>query len=184
MRVITGSAKGRKLKSPPGMTTRPTTDRVKEALFNILGHNVVNSDFLDLFAGTGAIGIEALSRGANSAVFIEKDPRSFQILTENIKLTGFTDQAQTYRQDVLRALELIVEKGKKFNIVFADPPYLNNFETKILNFIDQNNILQTNGIIIIERSKKDILPDKVGKLSLFREEKYGDTVLSFYDLNN
>lgn len=180
LRVITGIAKGRKLKAPRGMNTRPTTDRVKESLFNILGEKVINSVFLDLFAGTGSIGIEALSRGASEAVFIEKDVRVYKIILENLAHTGLADFGEVYRQDVQRALSLLGKRQKKFDIIFADPPYLQYFERSTLENICRFDLIKPDGIVVVESSTLDQLPERVLRLQKYRTEKYGNIALNFY----
>lgn len=178
MRVISGIAKGRNLKAPRGLKTRPTTDRVKEALFNILGQTMQGSSFLDLFAGTGAIGIEALSRGAESLVLVEKGPQALRVIKENLELTGLGNNAKVINKDVYIAMETL--QSEQYDYIFMDPPYLKEHEGKVLCIIDRLSLLKDNGIVVIERSKLDTLPLQVGRIKLYREEKYGDTVLSFY----
>lgn len=184
MRVITGTARGRKLKSPKGLNTRPTTDRVKEALFNILGQDIVDIYFLDLFAGSGAIGIEALSRGASGVVFVEKEAQALKVLKENVTLTGFSEIAQVFNNDVLKALEVLAQQNYKFDYVFMDPPYLKDFEINTLTKLSNLKLLNKQAVVIVERSKRDTLPERVEDLHLLREEKYGDTVISFYKTGN
>ncbi len=180
MRVITGFAKGRKLKAPRGLETRPTTDRTKESLFNIIGNRIADVKFLDLYAGTGAIGIEAISRGAGLAVFVENNPRALKVIGENLALTGLADRAKVLSQDTERAIEMLSDEESKFDIIFMDPPYLKELVKTSLNKIDECGIIASGGLVITESSKLDILPECVGRLKLVRREKYGDTVLSFY----
>lgn len=180
MRVITGTARGRNLKAPGGMATRPTADRVKEALFNLLGEKVMDARFLDLFAGTGSIGIEALSRGAARAVFVEMSPRAVRVIRENLLHTGLTDRAEVHRQDAVAALDMLVKSEQTFDLIFVDPPYLKGYEEKVLDKINKYCLMDEKGILVIESSKKDTLPENVGQLNMVRREKYGDTVLNFY----
>lgn len=180
MRVITGTAKGRRLKAPKGMETRPTSDRIKEALFNIIGTKVINVNFLDLFAGTGAIGIEALSRGAHKAVFVEKNPKTTRIIRENLESTSLSERAFIMAQEADKALETLSLKGERFGMIFIDPPYLKGLEKESLAIIDRRNLLDPGGLIITESSKLDNMPEEIGGIKLFRQERYGDTVLSFY----
>ena len=180
MRVITGLSKGRKLKAPKGMGTRPTTDRAKEALFNIIGGQVREAKFLDLFAGTGAIGIEALSRGAREAVFVESNPQVVKIIKENLALTGFGGQAEVLSREVDRAVDLLSAAGQNYNIIFMDPPYLKNLAQTSLVKVSNGGLVAAGGLVITESSKLDLLPEEAGHLKLFRQEKYGDTVFSFY----
>lgn len=180
MRVIGGLAKGRKLKSVKGMTTRPTADRVKEALFNILQGEIEESNFLDLYAGTGNIGIEALSRGAKIAVFIDEDRQAINVLKENLSLIGLEEKGEVYQQDVLRALRILGKKRLLFDLIFLDPPYRHGLEEKTLFAISANNLLLPQGLVIVEHLDKNILPLKVDALELVRKERYGDTAISFY----
>ncbi len=184
MRVIAGIAKGRKLKAPKGRETRPTADRVKEALFNILANRVIDATFLDLFAGTGSIGIEALSRGAKEVVFVEQSPSVCRIISENLTLTGFSDHAVVYKHDVGRVLKTLGDKKYGFDLIFVDPPYLKDFEGGTLAGIVDYGLLNPGGVVVIEKSTKDQIPDSVQPLRLYREEKYGDTTLNFYQLTD
>lgn len=180
MRVITGQAKGRRLKAPRGMNTRPTSDRTKESLFNIIGDKVTNAGILDLYAGTGAIGIEALSRGAGRAVFVEKDPRVVRIIRENLELTGLAGQAQVICRDADDAVGYFAAQAKNFDIIFLDPPYMRNMLQKTLETLAKYKIVAPGGWVITESSKLDLLPDMSGNLKKIRQERYGDTILSFY----
>lgn len=186
MRIIAGSAKKRHLKVPPGWKGRPTADRVKESLFNILGELVVGSIFLDIFAGTGSIGIEALSRGAGMAVFIEKDPRAAGVIAENLKASGLESNSRVITGDVLRALEnLAANKGEKlrdrlFDIVFLDPPYDKGFEVPVISRVLDLKLLSPGGLIVAESSKRVELPAGIAGVSLIRQARYGDTVITFY----
>ena len=149
MRVIAGKARHLALKTIPGMDTRPTTDRIKETLFNILQQSVPDSVFLDLFSGSGGIGIEALSRGAQAAVFVEKDPRACACIRENLAFTKLTDQAVLLRMDVLQALRSL--EGKQvFDLIFMDPPYHEGLEQTVLEYLLGSSILDNQTRIIIE----------------------------------
>lgn len=167
MRVITGSARGRKLKTPSGFDVRPTTDSVKEAVFNIIRDDVEGRRILDLFAGTGQMGIEALSRGAASAVFVDSSADSLKIVKENLKLCGF--EAVTVRSDALGYLK----HCGKFDIVFIDPPYDSGMYAPVLNAIYQIDILSENGIIIVESRRDCELPAPVAPYVALREYNYG-----------
>jgi 16S rRNA (guanine(966)-N(2))-methyltransferase RsmD len=180
LRVISGSAKKRKLKTPPGMGVRPTSDRVKEALFNILGNSVLDCSFLDLFAGSGNIGIEALSRGAASAVFVENNYKNLLVIKENLHITGLSDKARLIRGEVAAVLSGLGIENQVFDIIFLDPPYLKDYERETLAAIARHRLLKPDGRVIVESSKNQHLPRNAGDLEVFRQEKYGDTVLSFY----
>jgi 16S rRNA (guanine(966)-N(2))-methyltransferase RsmD len=165
------------------MAVRPTGDRVKEALFNILRDRVPDCRFLDLFAGSGNIGIEALSRGASVAVFVEANRRHAAIIKENLKACGLEPKARLISAKVAEALRLLAEEGQAFDLIFLDPPYLKSFEAVTLADIERYHLLKPEGVIIVESSKKDCMPQSVGDLSLLRTEKYGDTLLSFFVKN-
>jgi 16S rRNA (guanine966-N2)-methyltransferase len=180
MRVITGVAKGSKLIAPKGMTTRPTTDRVKEALFNIINNHLHKATFLDLFAGSGGNGIEALSRGAQKAVFIDESIEAIKVIHENLQRTRLAEKAEVYRNDSLKALEYLQKRKEQFDIIFLDPPYLKGFEVQTLSKIGECRLLAPQGIIIVECSKKDNIPEEINNFLCLRVENYGDTKLMFY----
>lgn len=184
LRVIAGTARGHKLKTVKGNTTRPTSDRVKESLFNIISARIPDANVLDLFAGTGNLGIEALSRGAGSAVFIDKSAECYSVINENLLHTKLHERAAVFTGEVEHVLGRIAREGRKFDIVFLDPPYNKNFIQETLKIIVNSDIMNQNGIVIAERDVDDILPEEVGRLKLIRDQKYGDTVLSFYILNS
>lgn len=181
MRVISGKAKGIRLKVPKrGKKLRPLTEQAREALFNILGEKVVGSCFLDLFAGTGAVGIEALSRGAKIAIFVEFNRSTVSTIRQNLELTGFSERAEVYAVDVIRALNLFNNKGAKFDIVFMGAPYDCPILEKALLKFSETDILKQDGILVAEHRKQYKLQAEYGKLKVFREARYGETVLSFY----
>lgn len=178
LRVISGTAKGHKLKTPKGNATRPTTDRVKESLFNIIAPYLQNANVLDLFAGTGSLGIEALSRGAESAVFIDKSQECYGIIKDNLIHTRLSEKAEVYSGDSILMLDRL--KGKKFDIIFLDPPYSKGLIDEALINIIKNELICKDTVIIAERDAKDIILEEIGSLKRVRDQKYGDTVLSFY----
>ncbi|MBO8136604.1 MAG: 16S rRNA (guanine(966)-N(2))-methyltransferase RsmD [Desulfotomaculum sp.] len=180
MRVIAGTAKRTLLKSPKGKGTRPTADRVKESVFNILAPRVAGCCFLDLFSGTGAIAIEALSRGAEKAVLVEKDPRNIRIIKENLHITRLSDNAQIYAVDVFKALKILRRENRKFDIIYMDPPYKAGYYEKVLEDIVDSCLLATGGLLVVESSSKEVLPEKVINITNIRTQKYGDTLVSFY----
>lgn len=179
MRIITGSAKGAKLKAPHGLATRPTADRVKESLFNILGDIVVDANVLDLFAGTGNLGLEALSRGAKAAVFVDHGSESISIIKENAIHTKLLEQTEIHRNDVLRALDKFVQTNRSFDLLFCDPPYEKGFVQAILQKLDQHPIMAPNGIVVIEHSRHELVEGEWENLQLRRTERYGATLVSF-----
>lgn len=180
MRVITGKARGVQLKTPDGMTTRPTTDRVKEALFSIIQFDIPTSRVLDLFGGTGQLGIEALSRGASYAVFVDAGEPACRMIRENLKRTKLEPDAKVIRADYLDYLKRCKEK---FDIIFLDPPYAEVFLENALNCIAEIDILQSGGIIVTERPVGKELSLELDGLSRSKDYKYGNTVLTVYRKN-
>lgn len=153
MRVIAGTARSLQLKAPRGMDTRPTTDRVKETLFNILQPNLYGARFLDLFAGSGAIGIEAISRGAKESVFVDSDREANKCIIDNLKHTKFEEQATVYKQDTFVALQMLEYKGS-FDIIFMDPPYHNELEKRVLEYLTMSSLCTEDTLIVFEASKE------------------------------
>ena len=151
MRVIAGTAKRLQLKTVEGMDTRPTTDRIKETLFNMISEYLADSNFLDLFSGSGAIGIEALSRGAAHACFVEQSKKAMICIRENLTYTKLADRADVYETDVLSALSRM-EGRKIFDYIFMDPPYNQLLEKKVLEYLSKSNLLSKDGLIIVEAS--------------------------------
>lgn len=180
MRIIAGTAKKRVLKVPNGWTGRPTADRNKESLFNILGSSIIDCRFLDLFAGTGNVGIEALSRGALNVYFVENDPRAVQAIMYNSKITGMENCSKIIMKDIYKALSELSEKGIFFDIIFLDPPYDCGFEVPVIKNVLDLKILSPGGLIIAESSKRTSLPSEINGCVLLRQVKYGDTLFSFY----
>ena len=177
MRVISGSAKGTQLKTPNGNATRPTADRVKEALFSIIQFDLPGAKVLDLFGGTGQLGIEALSRGANSAVFIDQNREACRLIQENIQRTRFANQSRVVCSDYVAYLQKCREM---FNIILLDPPYADIFLEKALKLITEIDILQSGGIIVTERPLgKDLLLDFPG-YTRSKDYKYGKTLLCIF----
>lgn len=151
MRVIAGSAKRMPLKTVEGMDTRPTTDRIKETLFNMISEYLADSNFLDLFSGSGAIGIEALSRGAAHASFVEQSKKAMDCIRDNLKFTRLDDRAEVYETDVINALSRM--EGKRvFDYVFMDPPYNQLLEKKVLEYLQKSSLLSEDALIIVEAS--------------------------------
>ncbi len=178
MRIISGKARGIKLDSPNGLNTRPTTDRVKENIFNIIQFEVVDADVLDLFAGTGALGIEALSRGAKSLVSVDSNSECGHIIKANLKRAKLDVHAIVLNKNVESFFSL--SKDKKFDIVFADPPYGKGLCDYVLSALIEGNHLSENAVIVLEHSKDDILSIKSDKLCLSRQKTYGNIAISIY----
>ena len=183
MRVIGGKAKGKKLKFPKlskNKKIRPLTDQAREALFNILVTQVEGCKFLDLFAGTGAVGIEALSRGAAISFFVEANKKVVDVIRDNLEITGFSDQSEVYSLDVLRAVKLFDNKKAAFDLIFIGAPYGSPILEETLKALSTASIINSKSIIIAEHRSNHKLSDSYNELKVYRESKYGDTVLSFY----
>lgn len=179
MRVIAGTARGHNLQSPDGLHTRPTADRIKEAIFNILSPDIQGCSFLDLFAGTGGIGIEALSRGADDAIFVDNNVISCQILRTNLAHTKLDDRGLVLNLDCLDVLYSKQLKGRGFDIIFMDPPYGHGYIHKCLRAIVENKLLSHCGRIVCEQESKSELPECEG-LSLTRVKEYKTTNILFF----
>lgn len=177
MRVITGSAKGIRLKTPNGQKTRPTADRVKEAVFSMIQFDVQGSVFLDLFAGTGQMGIEALSRGAKKAVFVDSWKDACNLVRENLRLTKLSDQAQVIQSDYVSYLK---NCRRKFDIVFLDPPYAEISLENSLKCISEIDILSDRGIIICERPSEKQLELEYSGLQRGKDHRYGKTWITVF----
>lgn len=177
MRVITGKARGVQLKTPEGMKTRPTTDRVKEALFSIIQFEIPGAKVLDLFGGTGQLGIEALSRGASSAVFVDAAEPACKLIRENLKRTQLDQQGRVIRGDYM---DFLKRNREQFDIIFLDPPYAEVFLENALKCITEIDILQSNGIIVTERPLDKELPWEYEGYQRSRDYKYGKTLLTVY----
>jgi len=176
MRIITGKYKGRTIKMPPGI--RPTQNKVRKAIFDILG-GIEGLSFLELFAGSGAVGIEALSCGAGEVVFVEKDRKCVEKIKENLGVISLS-RYLVISSDTCQAIKDLSKKRRKFNLIFLDPPYYQDLAKKTLQTIAGCDILARNGFVIAQHFKKDNLPEAEGDLSLFKQARYGDTLLSFY----
>ena len=177
MRVITGKARGIVLKTPTGMATRPTADRVKEALFSIIQFEVPAAKVLDLFGGTGQLGIEALSREAKSAVFVDEREDACRLIRENLKRTKLEQFAKVIRSDYMAYLRSCKDK---FNIILLDPPYAEVFLENSLKMITEIDILETGGIIVTERPAGKQLPWDFSGFTRSKDYKYGNTLITIY----
>lgn len=154
MRVIAGSCRSLRLKTVDGKDTRPTTDRIKETLFNMISNTIPDGAFLDLFAGSGGIGIEALSRGAKECVFVEKNGMAIRVINENLEHTGLKELSTVYQSDALSALKRM-ENSKKFDVIFVDPPYDGGFYDEILFYLSKSKLIDEESLIIMESRKEE-----------------------------
>lgn len=181
MRVIAGIAKGRKLKSPSGVNTRPVTDQIKEAIFNIWQFQIANSRFLDLFAGSGAMGIEALSRGAAKAILVDKSPEAVKIIRENLSNCGFSNYI-LQKADVFRVIEQLDSQHEQFDFIYVDPPFTQpDLFLPVLQQLAAKGLLSIDGSLAIRSRKKFILPDFIGSLYKSRLAGYGESSVHFYN---
>ena len=182
LRVISGSCKGRKLKTVKGKTTRPTADRMREALFNILALKIPDAVVLDLFAGTGALGIEALSRGAKYSVFIENDRHAVSTIKENILLCQMGDKSKTIQWDIVNNLACIASTGLLFDIVFMDPPYRKDIIPATIHNLVNTNTMKKSTDIIVEHAGEKELPRDILGYGVVDKRRYGNTAFSFLRL--
>ena len=182
MRVVAGSQKGRRLKEPEGQDLRPTSARVREALLSILAHRTQGARVLDLYAGTGALGLESLSRGAHQVVFVENHVASARILRENVTRCGHDERCVVITQDAETFLTAPPSFGEPpaFDIVFADPPYHTTDLTRLLERLSLSEKIASQGMIILEHFFKHPVPGRIGALTQTRQSRYGDTMLTFY----
>ena len=187
MRVISGTARGRRLVSPRDARVRPTSDRVKEALFSIITGILGSFSecvVLDIFAGTGNLGIEALSRGAARAVFIDNHRESIALVRKNLELTGFTGKSTILCRDAVAALKSLEDGGLPFQLVFLDPPYGKDLPGKILEYLATSPLIGENSLVVAEFSARDVIGTTFGPLREIDRRTYGDTVLAFYTLTD
>ena len=184
MRIVGGEARGRRLKGPKTAGTRPVIDRVKTALFDILSERVVDADVLDLFGGTGAIGLEALSRGAARATFVEINHQMAGILRENARATGLADRAEVIRGDAFHFLEVAPARGRRYDIVYIAPPQYHQLAAKALALVERLPVTQPGGLAIVQifpKERVDIDQMPLSKLHQIDERRYGSTLLLFYE---
>ncbi len=181
MRVIAGTAKGIPLKSLPGLKTRPTSGKVKEAFFNIIGNQVFDSFFLDLFSGTGGMGIEALSRGGFFSVFVDKERRCKQVIKDNLRRSALLERAEIIVCDAHGALKKLSPRGFQFDIIYIDPPYLYSDFSRLLLELDKLSLVATGGILGVERDSRDLAKwIDSSPFQLWQRKKYGNTQLFLF----
>ncbi|HIQ37919.1 MAG TPA: 16S rRNA (guanine(966)-N(2))-methyltransferase RsmD [Desulfocapsa sulfexigens] len=194
MRIISGLARGRKLKTPGNSNSiRPTTDRAREALFSIIGNRIISARVLDLFAGTGALGLEAFSRGAQQVVFVEKQSKAIEVIKHNCALCtmGLKDiqgnELTVIQYDLCRGLNFkhpTFDESSCFDLIFLDPPYKKNLAEKSLTFLDSSHFITATTLIIAEESSGQSLPDSYSRLELADQRRYGDTGFWFYKVKD
>ncbi len=179
MRIITGTSKGRRLMGPKGQGVRPTSDRVKESIFDILGGKVAEMVVLDLFAGTGNLGIEALSRGAKRALFVEKGSQALRLIRMNLIKCGMECRSEILPQDVNRAIGMLKGRGEVFDLILVDPPYGKGWVDRTLRKLQSERIYHEDSILVIQHDRRELLPDIADRWIVVRERRIGDTVVSF-----
>lgn len=180
MKVLAGALKGQRLVTPKGRVTRPTTDQVRIACLDTLMPYLTDGPFLDLFAGAGGVGIEALSRGAPSAVFVEQDPHALRALRDNVDRLSLADRARIIRDDAARAVEELGAAGARFAVAFADPPYASPRAAAVLEAIATGACLAPDAVVVFQHATKSPLPDAPGVLSLWKTRRFGETTLTFF----
>lgn len=180
MRVIAGSQKGRILKSVPGKGTRPTTDKVKEALFNMIGPYFSGGTGLDLFAGSGALGIEGLSRGLDTVVFCDVSREALTTIKENLERCDFTGRAEVFRIDWKKALQQMAGRQEKFSVIWLDPPYEHHVYIQVLEKIAQARLIAPDGVIVCEHSTTFSLPEQIETFTRWKYAEYGTIAISIY----
>jgi 16S rRNA (guanine(966)-N(2))-methyltransferase RsmD len=183
MRVIAGKFRSRQLKGPKKLRLRPTSDRLRETLFNILGRAVEDSLFVDLYAGTGAIGIEALSRGAREVIFVESHTKAAGLIRENLAALGVRAGAEVIEASAMRGLEKLAARHVVADFIFLDPPYESAEDClQVLEFLDASHLVPPYGLVIVEHRRKTDLPERFDRLERVRLVEQGDAALSFYRL--
>ncbi len=181
MRVVAGTLKGRSIKAVKGTNTRPTTDKVKESIFNIIGPYFDGGVALDLFGGSGNLGIESLSRGIDRVIFVDRETIAINTIKQNVKDLKIEDQVEIYRNDAFKALKAIVKRGLQFDLILLDPPYKGQRINEIIEFIHENELLAMDGIIMAECLKEDELHESIGDIHQVKREIYGITAITIYN---
>jgi 16S rRNA (guanine(966)-N(2))-methyltransferase RsmD len=184
MRVVAGIAKGRQLKSPKSPNVRPIMDRVKTALFDILAPEIEGARFLDLFAGAGGVGIEALSRGADAATFVELDTETWKLIGENLHITGLGERAESLHTDAFRFVQRAHASGRRYDIVYVAPPQYQGMAGRALAQLDAQPLTEPGGLVIVQidpRERKDVDALELYTLAPIDERRYGGTLLTFYE---
>jgi 16S rRNA (guanine(966)-N(2))-methyltransferase RsmD len=182
VRVIAGKYRSRRLKGPGRMRLRPTSDRLRETLFDVLGTSVQDSFFVDLYAGTGAIGIEAISRGAREAIFIESHAAGARLVRQNLESLGIRGGVEVIESDVVKGLQKLAARHMVADFIFLDPPYEGEEHLRVLEFLDESHLISPYGLVIVEHHRLMELPERFDRLERTRLLEQGDAALSFYRL--
>lgn len=181
MRIIAGIAKGKKILPPEGMGTRPTLDRVKENIFNMIQFRVYGTKAIDVFAGTGSLGLEAVSRGAKECYLVDMGEKSFSLLKQNVKSLNFEDKCTCLNMDSYEALKMLASKGMIFDLIFIDPPYLREMIPPAMQIVDDNNLLNRDGLIVSKIDSSEEIYQGTDNIKLTDYRKYGNTTVCFYE---
>lgn len=184
LRVVAGNFKGRQLKAVPGVSTRPTTDKVKEAIFNMVGPYFEGGTALDLFAGSGGLGIEALSRGIGHCIFVDREAKAIQTIHKNLELCRAEKLSEVYRNDAERALKPIIKREVQFSLIFLDPPYKQQKLKALINTIGDHNLLHKEGYIVTEHGSDVKLGTEIGQFFQCKHETYGMSSITIYKLKS
>jgi 16S rRNA (guanine(966)-N(2))-methyltransferase RsmD len=179
MRIISGTSKGRKLVTPRDHSLRPTSDRVKESIFNTLQGKLEGKVVLDLFAGTGNLGIEALSRGAKKTIFVEKGRQALRLIQRNLNLFGLKERSEIFSKDANRAIGILKRQGESFDVILMDPPYEKGLIQKTLTILNAHQIFHKDSILVVEHNRREPLPTTLEGWNLIRQRRIGETVISF-----
>ena len=180
LRIIAGKARGRKLLSPATMETRPTLDRVKESMFSMIQGYIVDSIVIDVFAGTGSLGLESASRGAKEVYLVDKSPVTFPLLKQNVENLKFEDFCTPLNMDSYEALRMLAKREKKFDLIFIDPPYCKEMIPEAIKIVKENNLLQQDGLIVTKIDTVEEIYEGYEDIELTRSKKYGNTTVCFY----
>ena len=180
MRIVAGTHRGRPLVGPKGPGLRPTADRVRESLFNLLGQFFEGGEVLDLYAGTGALAFEALSRGLHRAVLVDTGAEAARLVTENARALGMDGAIELLRMPVARAVSRLAEEGRRFALVFADPPYAEKVVEEVVRAVGEGRLLAEGGTLVVEHGRREVPPDTVAGLQRTDSRRFGDTVVSLY----
>lgn len=184
MRVISGECKGRPLKAVPGNTTRPTTDKVKESIFNIIGPYFQGGIGLDLYGGSGGLGIEAISRGLDKLIFVDNNRKAIETIYHNLKQCDYIEKAEVFRNEANRALKALIKREIVFSVIFLDPPYAKQNLMSEISIINDFNLLEEHGFIVAEHDSSVDLSETIGDLYRWRYEEYGDTAITVFRYHN
>jgi 16S rRNA (guanine966-N2)-methyltransferase len=180
VRIVAGTHRGRPLAGPKGPGLRPTADRVRESLFNLLGQFFEGGEVLDLYAGTGALAFEALSRGMRRAVLVDPGAESARLVAENARVLGMEQSIELLRMPVARAVPRLVAEGRRFALVFADPPYAEEVAAEVARAVGEGRLLAEGGTLVVEHGRREVPPDSVAGLKRVDSRRFGDTVVSLY----